>query len=107
MCGEVLHLDRFGNAITSIGRLVWDAGLLRLDPAFGKVEPATLNAQRVRVVAAGRDVGPVQRTYGQVDVGATLALVGSEGLLEVAVNQGSAAATLGLQTGDPVEIVVG
>ncbi len=104
--GEVIHIDRFGNAITSIGRLVWEGPILHLDPAFGEGEPRTLNAERVRVVAGDNDVGPIRHTYGVVPVGRPLALVGSEGLLEVGVNQGHGAQELDLQVGDPVEIRV-
>ncbi|RLC85831.1 MAG: hypothetical protein DRI79_10855, partial [Chloroflexi bacterium] len=34
--GEVLHADRFGNVITSIGRLVWSEDELSFEPAFRK-----------------------------------------------------------------------
>ncbi len=105
--GEVLYVDHFGNAITSIGRLVWETSLLHLDPVFGEAESRIINADRVRVRAAGQDVGPVRRTYGDVAVGKALALVGSEGMLELAANQGRGAAVLNLEVGDPVEIVVG
>jgi len=116
--GSVLYIDHFGNAITSIGRLVWEGSLLHLDPVFvtGAVfvtgpisvigETRTINARRVRVSVAGRDLGHVALTYGEVAVGAPLALVGSEGMLEIAVNQGNGARALGLSVGDPVEIAV-
>ncbi|MGC9523113.1 MAG: SAM hydrolase/SAM-dependent halogenase family protein [Anaerolineae bacterium] len=104
--GEVLYIDHFGNAITSIGRLVWEGSLLHLDPVFGEAEARIINADRVRVRAAGRDLGPVRRTYGQVPVGEALALVGSEGMLELAANQGRGADALSLDVGDPVEIAV-
>jgi S-adenosyl-L-methionine hydrolase (adenosine-forming) len=100
--GEVMYIDHFGNVITSIGRLVWDGGLLRLDPAFGPAVSLTINPNRVRVVVGGRDLGPIRRTYGEVAVGASLVLVGSAGLLEIAVNQGNGARDLGLEVGDPV-----
>lgn len=102
--GEVIYVDRFGNVITSIGRLVWDGELLRLDPAFGPAAPVTLNPSRVRVRVADHDLGEIRQTYGQVAVGTSLALVGSEGLLEVGVNQGHAARDLGLRLRDPVVI---
>ncbi len=106
IAGEVIYIDHFGNVITSIGRLVWDGALLALDPAFGEVPSGIINAGRVRVIAAGRDLGPVRRTYGEVEPDEPLALVGSEGLLELAVNRGHGAQALGLQIGDRVEIVL-
>lgn len=104
--GEVLYVDRFGNVITSIGRLVWEGTLLHLDPVFARGESRTLNARRVRVFAGGRDLGPIVRTYGETDVGDAVVLVGSEGLLELAINQGHGARELALGLGDVVEIVV-
>ena len=104
--GEVLYVDRFGNVITSIGRLVWDGSLLHLDPAFGGAPRAVINARQVRVLAAGCDLGPIRRTYGEMAAGQPLAVVGSEGMLELAVNRGHGAEVLGLKVGDAVEVVL-
>ena len=46
----------------------------------------------------------VRRTYGDVEVGAVLALRGSSGHLEIAVRDGSAAEQLGLVCGMPVRV---
>jgi S-adenosyl-L-methionine hydrolase (adenosine-forming) len=102
--GEVIYVDRFGNAITSIGRMVWDGPMVHLDPVFVEAEPRAVQAERVSVYVAGRAVGPIRRTYGEVAPGEPLALIGSEGLLEVATNGGHGARALGLHVGDPVEI---
>ncbi|HVZ49193.1 MAG TPA: SAM-dependent chlorinase/fluorinase [Gemmatimonadaceae bacterium] len=77
--GEVIAIDRFGNAITNLE-----------------------HAESDTVVVAGWVI-PVVRTFADVDVGRTCALVGSAGLLEVAVRDGSAARTLGLAVGTTVE----
>lgn len=103
--GEVLHADRFGNVITSIGLLGWSAGELSLDPAFGRVEGETLvrfRAGQAVVQVAGQEIAGVHRTYADVAPGQALALVGSEGHLEIAVREGSAAQRLGLHVGDAV-----
>lgn len=71
--GEVVHVDRFGNLVTNL-RLPEDA------------RPAS-------VELAGRTLA-VSRTYGDVAPGELVALVGSSGRLEIAVNGGSAAARL-------------
>ena len=83
--GEVLHVDRFGNAITNIPASM----LTRLDD--------------IRVHAAGRDVA-LLHTYADAGVGEVLALVGSSGYVEVAVREGSAADALGLGRGDAVRV---
>jgi S-adenosylmethionine hydrolase len=103
--GEVLHVDHFGNAITSIGRLVWEGHILHLDPAFGSLRSIVLLPEEtVSVVAGGQDFGPIRRAYGEVAPGERLALVGSEGMLELAVSHGHAGTALGLRVGDVVEI---
>ena len=82
--GVVIHIDHFGNATTNV--------------------PAERLGDAGRWHAAGVDVGPLRRTYADVAVGRPLALIGSSGLLEVAVRDGSAAGELGLRVGNPVAL---
>ncbi len=86
--GCVITVDRFGNAITN---LVAGAAVAR--------HGGTLSL-------GGRDV-PVRRVYADVEPGAPVALVGSNGLLEVAVREGSAAARLGVARGARVVLRTG
>ncbi|HEX2516131.1 MAG TPA: SAM-dependent chlorinase/fluorinase [Chloroflexota bacterium] len=74
LSGEVLYVDRFGNAITN------------LSPLPGVVRIQGRELRRVRTYAEGRPGEPV-------------ALEGSSGFLEVAVGGGSAAADLGVTPG--------
>ena len=76
--GEIIHIDRFGNAITNI-----------ISPRDGFFQTSN---------------GPVRvaRTYASVESGEALALTGSTGLLEIAVRDGSAHSQLGLKLGDTV-----
>jgi hypothetical protein len=104
--GEVLYIDHFGNVITSIGRLVWEGDYLHLDAAFGAGQPLMLRASAVNVRAAGHDLGPIRRTYGEVNPGDPLALIGSEGMLELAVSHGHGGDTLGVHVGDTVSVFV-
>ena len=76
--GVVITIDRFGNVVTN---LVARRG--------GTVE------------LAGRTI-PVARTYEDVAPGECVAVVGSSGLVEVAVREGSAARDLGVVRGDSV-----
>jgi S-adenosylmethionine hydrolase len=56
-------------------------------------------------VQAGKaELRGLARTYGDVQPGAPLALVGSAGFLELSVREGSAAALLGLSSGDAVRV---
>jgi len=116
--GEVLHADRFGNVITSIGRLAWSGDELSLEPAFQRTprfsgdSPAKagppldvrFQAGGATVVVGGREIAGVRRTYAEVERGQVLALVGSDGHLEIAVRKGSAARELGLRPGDAVVV---
>jgi S-adenosylmethionine hydrolase len=111
--GEVLHIDHFGNVITSIGLLAWceEKDILLLDPVFkgienGKRERLRFEARGATVAAAGREIAGVHRTFAQVECGQVLALVGSSGHLEIAVREGSAIQRLGLQLGDVVSLSV-
>ncbi len=108
--GEVLYVDRFGNAITSIGRLLWRGEELLLKPAFtqGNAQSARFLADQASVTGGeppnSRQIQGVHRTYADVEPGEELALVGSTGHLELAVREGSGARELGLQPGDGVEL---
>lgn len=104
--GEVLHIDHFGNAITSIGRLRWRGDALAITPAFRreKKEHSCFRADGALVMTQGRQWEGVHATYSDVETGSALALVGSEGHLEIAVREGSAGRELGLQPGDTVEV---
>jgi len=90
--GEVLCVDAFGNVITNI-----EEPLLR---------KAKINyGDRIRVRIGGRELEmPFLESYGFARRGELLALVGSEGHLEIAVNQGNASERLSLKGGEKVEI---
>jgi S-adenosylmethionine hydrolase len=106
--GEVIYADHFGNLITSIGRLLWNNDELQLRASFGdNTLEQRFDVRRATVTIRDRQVESIQRTYSDSPIGLPLALVGSSGFLEVAVNQGSAAAYLGAEAGDLVEIHLG
>lgn len=106
--GEVIRVDRFGNAITNIMRLSWVSDHeLELQPLSEVVEleaPLRIDARRTRVTCSWHTLDRVYRTYSEVAVGQTLALVGSNGELEIAVNRGSASNALALKVGDIVTL---
>jgi S-adenosylmethionine hydrolase len=78
----IIHIDHFGNAITNVAHELLSDALI--------------------VSIADHPIGHIRRTYADVDFGSPLALINSSGLLEIAVRDGSAAATLGLKIGDQV-----
>ena len=104
--GEVLYLDRFGNAVTNIGVLQWEAQGLRLVPLFAEEREPRFLQPPLSVECESR-VLPLLRTYGEVARGGALALLSSNGFLEVAVRNGDAGADLGLLPGDSVVLRFG
>ncbi len=104
--GEVLHADRFGNLITSIGILRRDAEALTLEPWLGQ-GPVTRIAGRDPHLhlASGTDL-ELHRTYSDVAPGSGLAYIGSSGLVEIGINQASAAGELRVAPGDTVQLRV-
>jgi S-adenosylmethionine hydrolase len=61
----------------------------------------------VRVSIVGVKVRGIKRTYSQASQDELLTMIGSSGFLEIAVNQGHAAAVLGATIGDRVEVELG
>jgi S-adenosylmethionine hydrolase len=87
--GEVIHVDGFGNLVTSLPALALDHDgsgewVIEVDGAEGRFEPQ------------------VGRTFSDVDPGALIAYVGSGGQLEIARRDGSAARRVGAVRGTPV-----
>jgi hypothetical protein len=78
--GQVMHIDAYGNLITN----------LPARPRFA--------------VAIADRILEQQPYYAAARSGELLALVGSSGLIEISVRDGSAAATLGAKRGDEVTI---
>ena len=81
IAGIVMAVDRFGNAVTNL--VSWRGGVVEV------------NGRRL----------PIVRTYAEAAPGAPLALVGSSGLVEIAVRDGSAAVALRLQRGSEVVLL--
>jgi S-adenosyl-L-methionine hydrolase (adenosine-forming) len=81
---EIVYVDHFGNALTGL-------------------RAATL-APNAKLAAAGR-VLERARTFGDRPPGAPFWYENSNGLAEIAVNQGRADRDLGLAIGSPIEIV--
>ncbi len=106
--GEVMHIDHFGNIITNIGSLRWNAPeRLTLSQRFGEFTTLPIPAPSVTIELADTTLTGVRRAFGEAERGELLALVDSNGFLEIAVNQGSAVARLDVTIGDRVELQIG
>lgn len=87
--GEIIHIDVFGNLVTSL-----PAALL----------PRLTAAGRLRV--GPHEVTTIVRTYGAAEPGTAVALVGSQGYIEVAVVAGRASELLAAGIGTAVILPV-
>lgn len=97
--GEVIYTDHFGNIITNIGELRWSA-----DDQLSLAPSTSIPLSKAAVTIRNTTLTGIHRTYSQTQPGDLLALVSSGGFLEVAVNQGSAAARLNAAPHDLVTL---
>ena len=84
-CGRVLHVDRFGNLVTSFR-------------ASDLPEGASL-------ALGDRTVTARARAYASMPAGRLFLIVGSSGYVEVSMNRGSAADAAGVRAGEAVTLV--
>ena len=80
--GSVTHVDRFGNLVTDI--------------------PPRSLAPSALIEIGGEVISGLRSTYASVESGELVALVGSTGMLEISLRDGSAAERLGVERGHPV-----
>ena len=87
--GEVLHVDGFGNVITNIAQN----------------ELSTAKAVKVNLHHISLQL-TLTKTYAQAKSQEPIALIGSHGFLELALNQGNFAEKYRVRASDRIEIVV-
>lgn len=92
LSGHAIYVDGFGNIVTNITS--------RDVAEFGVTYGSTI---RVRIGFAARKM-KFSATYGDVDVGEHLALIGSSGFLEISVNRGNAASIHNAEEGIRVSV---
>lgn len=91
LAGEIISVDRFGNVVTNI----------RSDmlPEFPE------ERSKVQIRISGQTIKGIHRTYADVGLGQLVAYVGSNDLLEVGRNRGSARDVLGTGVGHKVRVI--
>jgi S-adenosyl-L-methionine hydrolase (adenosine-forming) len=108
--GEIIYIDRFGNAITNL-----EAEAAFPEPDTGRADrlvgpdarqrvPTVIRAVTCEVAGRWKARCPLAEFYGAVPANRLVAVCGSSGFLEIAVNGGSAARKLGLRAGDKVVV---
>ena len=106
---EVLNVDHFGNLRTSIHTLAWeDDTTLSLRPIFeanDERSPAVYFSTESAHVSDGQlRIKGISTTFSTVQPGQPLAYIGSEGGLEITINQANAAREFSVKPGDPVRL---
>ena len=93
LVGKIVAVDNFGNLITNID--------------FRKLEKMRQAGQELIQIKIGSHViRGLSETYSRVESNTSLALVGSRGYLEIAVNMGNAAQVLNVEKGTEVRVMV-
>jgi S-adenosylmethionine hydrolase len=87
---EVLHVDHYGNVILNLPN--------------GSEAAAKFHMGNLVRISIGREsfTGPMVRTYAESEKGRLILLYGANGLLEIAMNQGSAADKLKIEPGTAI-----
>jgi S-adenosylmethionine hydrolase len=87
--GEIISIDRFGNAITNISAHDLDS----------------LSGELMSVEFGDTRFDSIEKTYSSVDLGKPVAYIGSCGLLELAVNGGDFADKFNATVGGKVVVI--
>jgi S-adenosylmethionine hydrolase len=88
--GVVLRVDAFGNLMTNF--------------TAEDVRAEAVTSGAIKLVVNGKEVRKIARTFGDGTPGEPIAVFGSAGYLEIAVNRGNAARTLGVNRGAEVTL---
>jgi len=80
---EIIHIDHYGNGITGL---------------------RAVSVSTAQAIRAGGEVLKYARVFSEVPPGTAFWYENANGLVEIAVNAGSAAARLGLRPGDPLTL---
>lgn len=92
--GQVIHIDRFGNATTSITADALETFL------SGRAEKDCL------VALKGQQIAGLSRHYAEREEGTLGAVLGSAGYLEIFTYRGNAAERWGIRPGDEVAVLL-
>ena len=87
--GQIIYIDRFGNLITNISQELF----------------ASIRRERNFVIfVKDRQIQRIYNAYAESSAGELLGIFSSFGNLEIAINAGNTAETLGVKRGNPIKI---
>lgn len=90
LLGEIVHIDTFGNLVSNVDK----EKLFR----FIKDRPFVIRV-------GGKIIRDLKKGYWEGKKGGLIALLGSSGLLEISVREGSAQKMLKAKRGDPITVI--
>jgi S-adenosylmethionine hydrolase len=93
LIGEVVSIDRFGNFITNIDTKILDEFC------------STKAEQGIQIIVGTKKIEYLSKSYADAGEKTPLAIIGSRGFLEIAVNQGSAKHYFNTNKGEKIKIV--
>ncbi|TNE73643.1 hypothetical protein EP331_03815 [bacterium] len=88
--GWVVHIDHFGNLVTNISRDLYNQ---------------SLSGRSCKIYVGNTIIHGLSSSFSAVPEGESTAIVGSTGMIEVAINKGNAQVMLGVEKGAPVTIL--
>ena len=88
--GVVLRVDTFGNLLTNL--------------TLEDLPQPMVAAGKIAIQVGNKEIRQLAQTFAQGTPGEPFAIVGSTGFLEISVNKGNAARTLGVQRGAEVTV---
>ncbi len=89
--GWVMHIDRYGNLITNIPQAFIQK--------YGR-------ESAFKIYVGNTILKDISDAFSDVPDGEAVALIGSSGMLEIAINKGNAEHMLGVEKGAPVSLVI-
>ena len=96
LTGQIIKIDSFGNLITNISEDTLTAFLLSTSNDAEAVD--------FEILAGNTPITRLNSFYAESEAGEPLAIIGSFGLLEIAINLGNAETVLGMKRDDTIVV---
>ncbi len=96
LTGQIIKIDSFGNLITNISEDTLTAFLLSVSNDAEAVD--------FEIIAGNTSITKLNSFYAESEAGEPLAIIGSFGLLEIAINLGNAETVLGMKRDDRIVV---
>ena len=104
LTGQIIKVDSFGNLITNISEDILASFLFSSTQNKGLIDQLCKHTDTIKfeIRIGNTSLKKLNGSYAESNAGEPLAIIGSFGLLEIAINLGSAESRLGLKNGGPV-----